>query len=71
MTFKYRLERVLNLREQELEKVKSKFQEVNQKIQQIQKEIKFNLEHQVSTKYNLTTKEGLKSPACARASPLK
>ncbi len=42
MSFKYRLERVLNLREQELDKVKAKFQEAASNIQKVQTKIQQN-----------------------------
>jgi flagellar export protein FliJ len=62
MAFKYRLERILSLREQELEEVKSKFQHANQKILQLKTQIQNNAQNQVITKGDLTTKLGLQSP---------
>jgi flagellar FliJ protein len=61
-SFKYRLERVLNLREQELEKVKIKFQEAAAKVAEIKRKIADNKKDQLQTQKTLMTKEGLASP---------
>lgn len=54
MTFKYRLERVLSLREQELDKVKAKFQEAASKIKQIEIKIQQNKQDQINLQTELS-----------------
>ncbi len=63
MPFKYKLQRVLDLREQELEKVKSRFQEAASKVQQVELKIKRNKDDQLKTQKDLVTKAGLASPS--------
>jgi flagellar export protein FliJ len=62
MAFKYRLERVLNLREQELEKVKAEFQEAAAHVLQVENKIKKNKQDQSTTQKDLVTPAGLQSP---------
>lgn len=60
--FKYRLEKVLSLREQELEKIKIEFQEAANQVRQIEHKIQQNKSQQTATQNNLVTPEGLTSP---------
>jgi len=60
--FKYRLEKVLSLREQELEKIKIEFQEAANQVRQIELKIQQNKSQQTATQNNLVTPEGLTSP---------
>ncbi|MDJ0625797.1 MAG: flagellar FliJ family protein [Candidatus Caenarcaniphilales bacterium] len=60
--FKYRLERILDLREQELDKVKTKFQEAIGYVNQIQNKITQNKLDQTSTQKDMVTEKGLRSP---------
>lgn len=60
--FKYRLEKILDLREQELDKVKTKFQEAANKVNQIQNKIEQNRLQQGATQRDMVTPEGLRSP---------
>ncbi|HEY9886172.1 MAG TPA: hypothetical protein V6C96_02815 [Vampirovibrionales bacterium] len=62
MAFKYKLQKILDLREQELDKVKSEFQEAAGKVAHIQKLIKQNKESQTKTQADLFTQQGLASP---------
>jgi len=60
--FKYRLEKVLNLREQELEKVKAEFQEAANRVHQIEAQIHENRHQQTEAQKTLMTPKGLRSP---------
>lgn len=63
MSFKYRLERVLTLREEELEKVKLKFQDANQKVREVEQKIELNKGAQLTVQRERVTPLGLSSPS--------
>jgi flagellar FliJ protein len=62
MTFKYKLQRVLDLREQELEKVKVKFQEAAMRVRETENKIKKNRQDQLDSQRDLITQAGLSAP---------
>jgi flagellar protein FliJ len=62
MAFKYRLDKVLDLREQELETVKAKFQKASAEVRKIEQKIADNKANQIKTQKDLVSKEGLRSP---------
>ncbi|MDX1920866.1 MAG: flagellar FliJ family protein [Candidatus Caenarcaniphilales bacterium] len=62
MRFNYRLQKILDLREQELEKVKTKFQKAAAEVRTIEEKITKNRNDQLKTQRELVTQSGLSSP---------
>lgn len=62
MRFNYRLQKILDLREQELEKVKTKFQKAAAEVRIAEEKIAKNRSDQLKTQKELVTKTGLASP---------
>ncbi len=60
--FKYRLERVLELREQELEKAKTDFQEAIAIVKKLQQKLAENKVEQSETQNQLSKPDGLTAP---------
>lgn len=60
--FKYRLERVLELREQELEKAKTDFQEAIAIVKELQQKLAENKIEQLETQNKLSKPDGLTAP---------